>query len=219
MLLERHAEGYADLLDDTSAQYSRSELAARLEWWVNAGKVSSALIIEELLRSPYDDGHAAVPDIKLYCFYGTVGLIMTLRRTTRAALTCRFFALDGADLGAARLDRDHDPTLPEPIHLKHLVAAGETLSAALPEPFVRLDFYEQLDGIVFGEVSPVPGGKQMFRSDIDERLGSLWEDAEARLRVATVQRRNSPADLRRLGPTADPDGQLMLANSGFRPPV
>jgi len=32
----------------------------------------------------------------------------------------------------------------------------------------------------------VPGGKQLFRSDIDEQPGSLWEDAEARLRVATI---------------------------------
>lgn len=140
MVLERRSEGYADLLDDTSAQYSTSEMAARLEHWVNAGKASNAHIIEELLRSPHDDGHAAVPDIKLYCFYGTVGLIMVLRRTTRAVLTCRFFAPDGADLGAARSDRDHDPTLLEPIHLKHLVAAGETLSATLPEPFCPTRF-------------------------------------------------------------------------------
>jgi len=116
MLLERRAEGYTDLLDDTSEQRSTSEIAGRIQHWVSAGKASRALIIEELLRSPYNDGHAVVPDIKLYCFYGTVGLIMVLRRTTRALLTCRFFAPDVADLGAARLDRTHDPMLPEPIH-------------------------------------------------------------------------------------------------------
>ena len=95
---------------------------------------------EELLRSPYDDGHAAVPDIKLYCFYGTVGLIMVLRRTTRAVLTCRFFAPDGADLRAARSDRDHDPTLPEPIHLKHLVRLARPCPPPCLNLFVRLDF-------------------------------------------------------------------------------
>jgi len=95
---------------------------------------------EELLRSPYDDGHAAVPDIKLYCFYGTVGLIMVLRRTTRAVLTCRFFAPDDADLRAARSDRDHDPTLPEPIHLKHLVRLARPCPPPCLNLFVRLDF-------------------------------------------------------------------------------
>ena len=65
----------------------------------------------------------------------------------------------------------------------------------------------------------MPGGKQLFRSDIDEQLGSLWEDAEARLRVATIHAGIRQPIFGDMSPTADPDGQLTLANNGFLPPV
>lgn len=181
LVLKRGPDGYVDLLAEDRT-LTPDEIVADLDRKAAEDVVSRELVIEELIRSP----SGMLLDVKLYCFYGTVGLITVIARDTRRSLRFRHFWPDGTDAGDIRLDRQRDPDLPEPMHLTNLVAAGETLSAALPEPFVRLDFYERADGIVFGEITPRPGGKQIFRPDVDEHLGSLWENAEAKLRAEAV---------------------------------
>lgn len=187
LLLEGRPGGYVDLLADTEP-LTPADIVADLSAKAEAGKISSELVVEELLRSPYPAHDGPPPDVKLYCFHGTVGLVMVIDRLSRKRLRHRYFWPDGTDVGDdARVDATNDPAVPEPLHVKELVAAGETLSAALPEPCVRIDFYEQPDRIVFGEITLSPGGSQEFRADIDEHLGSLWEQAEARLRVESVR--------------------------------
>ena len=64
-----------------------------------------------------------------------------------------------------------------------LLALASLVSAAVPRASLRVDLFEDADGPVLGELTPEPGGPVFVRSDIDRMLGSLWEDAEARLRV------------------------------------
>lgn len=182
LVLQRYPGGYVDLLSEDPAVLTDEQIVADLARKADAGKVSAELVIEEPVRSPTGE----LLDMKLYCFYGTVGLVAVIARDARHRLRFRHFWPDGADAGDIRPDRQYDPAIPVPVHLKDLLSAGEKLSTALPEPFVRLDFYEQAEGIVFGEVTPSPGGDQIFRPDVDEHLGSLWEDAEARLRAEAV---------------------------------
>ena len=185
LVLERVAGGYIDHMAGDHAVMSQADVIGYLDARVLTDQVSPELVIEEALPSPYGDGRKIVPDAKLYCFYGTVGMVMIAARSSRRAadLSFRYFDAAGTDLGDVRTGPRHDPSLPEPMHVAALVAAGALLSAALPEPFVRLDFYEQPDGIVFGETTLGPGGKQLMRSDVDQLLGAMWEDAEARLRA------------------------------------
>lgn len=185
LVLERVTGGYIDHMAGDHAVMSQADVIGYLDARVLTDQVSPELVIEEALPSPYGDGRKIVPDAKLYCFYGTVGMVMMAARSSRRAadVSFRYFDATGTDLGDARTGSRHDPSIPGPMHVSALVAAGALLSAALPEPFVRLDFYEQPDGIVFGETTLGPGGKQLMRSDVDQLLGAMWEDAEARLRA------------------------------------
>lgn len=185
LVLERVTGGYIDHMAGDHAVMSQADVIGYLDARVLTDQVSPELVIEEALPSPYGDGRKIVPDAKLYCFYGTVGMVMMAARSSRRAadVSFRYFDAAGTDLGDARTGSRHDPSIPGPMHVPALVAAGSLLSAALPEPFVRLDFYEQSDGIVFGETTLGPGGKQLLRSDVDQLLGAMWEDAEARLRA------------------------------------
>lgn len=185
LVLERVTGGYIDHMAGDHAVMSQADVIGYLDARVLTDQVSPELVIEEALPSPYGDGRKIVPDAKLYCFYGTVGMVMMAARSSRRAadVSFRYFDAAGTDLGDARTGPRHDPSIPGPMHMAALVDAGALLSAALPEPFVRLDFYEQPDGIVFGETTLGPGGKQLMRSDVDQLLGAMWEDAEARLRA------------------------------------
>lgn len=186
--LVRDGETYRDLLDGERA-LSRAEIVEYLDGHVANRAVSRQLVVEELLRSPYPQRPGLALDVKVYCFYGVVGMVM-LRcpggSRNHDQMRARYFDPDGNDLGAVMAHVQVDPALPEPLRWTELLDAAQRLSAAIPAPFVRLDFYEQPDGIVFGEVTPSPGGKQTARRDIDLRLGELWEDAEARLRAEII---------------------------------
>jgi hypothetical protein len=182
--LVRRGNKYLDLLATARGPMSPAEIEAYLRQQKQAGKVSSRLTIEELIPSPHNSQPTLAPDLKLYCFYGAVGLVMV--RTTngsrdRHSFQYRHFDEHGADLGEALIGRNVNRSVPAPLHLDELVEAGRMLSAAIPSPFARIDFYENSDSIIFGEITPRPGGPQRPRPDLDIRLGTLWEEAEARL--------------------------------------
>lgn len=188
--LERREDGYLDLLAVRKGPRTRADVVDDYERAVASGRISAGGVIEELLPSPYRDGRAIAPDIKLYCFYGKVGMIM-MRDCMGSRLArdfrLRYLAPDGTDLGDAAPGRAADPTLPKPLHLDAVVDAGERVSAAIPVGFIRVDLYERPDRVVFGEITPFPGGDQGMRRDIDRELGRLWEEAEARLRAEDLR--------------------------------
>lgn len=186
--LERRGDMVVDLLNVRRGPIRVADVVARLEAKHAAGNCSRDVVIEELLRSPFDQSRLA-PDLKVYCFYGEVGMIM-IRDGGGSRhpkhFTVRYLDVDGTDLGDAKPGLTIDPDLPAPLHLDDVVAAGTRLSAAVPTPFVRIDFYERPDRVVFGEVTPSPGGNQNLRADLDLRFGQMWERAEARLRTEMI---------------------------------
>lgn len=187
--LVRSGEGYRDLLDEGHRTWSAQEVVQRLQGLREKGLVSAELLVEEMLRAPASSGLDVVPDVKLYCFRGSVGLIMVVGQRFRGpgGRAFRYFSPEGEDLGHARPAMAFDPELPAPLHLQQLVDAGCRLAGAIQDPFVRIDFYEQEEGIVFGEFTPAPGGDQRFREDVDGELGRLWEEAAADLEQAAVR--------------------------------
>jgi hypothetical protein len=182
--LQRTDDKFVDMLDVAAGHLTRESLVERHQLVRSAGKVSHGIQVEELLRSPYPKKPGVALDIKLYCFYGEVGMVMIRDSNgsrSQDSIRVRYFSPDGGDLGDAMANRKPDPEIPTPIHLSQLLVAGEKLSREISLPFVRLDFFEQPDRIVFGEVTPTPGGRQQPRADVDLELGRMWERAEARL--------------------------------------
>jgi hypothetical protein len=115
-------------------------------------------------------------DLKFYCFYGEVGVIVEIRRIP----TRRFcwWSPDG---------RPIDVGHPEKLHFEgdgvseEMVALAKRVSLEIPAPFVRIDFLNGRDGMYFGEFTPRPGGFDKFDKPSDRRLGHLFLEAEARL--------------------------------------
>jgi hypothetical protein len=71
--------------------------------------------------------------------------------------------------------------MPPPIDPAGLAEGVRRLSLALPLPFCRIDVIETDRGFHYGELTPEPGNYQAFSPDVDQLLGTAYEQAEARL--------------------------------------
>jgi hypothetical protein len=70
--------------------------------------------------------------------------------------------------------------MPTPPRLDEVVDIASRLSVAMRLPFARIDLYPLRDRVVFGEVTPRPGGRQWLGVEQDTMLGDSWERALAR---------------------------------------
>lgn len=145
-------------------------------------RISGPYFAEEVLRQP---GGGPIPDdIKLYSAYGEV-LQVLLKRVGRhgdlSSHTRRYVDARGTDLGEVLPGSSYDHAIPVPANLAEMVEISEHISSAVGLPFCRIDLYNTDQGIVLGEVTRAPGGKQHVRADHDEAMGLAWERAAYRL--------------------------------------
>ncbi|WP_427384139.1 ATP-grasp fold amidoligase family protein [Janibacter sp. G56] len=146
-------------------------------------RIQAPYFAEEVLE---EAGHpGALPmDIKLYAFYGEVGHVLLRQMSEHANLRTahwQYLDRDGRDLGDITEGRTLNPDLTAPANLPAFVEIAERLSVAVPTPMIRVDLYDTPKGIYMGEMTVLPGGRQHYRDDHDERLGRMWERADARL--------------------------------------
>ena len=192
--LRRNADGW-DLLG--SATTTSAELVDDLNRLRKNGRIRGPFGAEEFL----DGGDGELPiDVRTYAFYGHVPFVLLRRPGAHGDLdTARFRPVDahGADLIDAekypaladadptqlpRLLAVLDPTIPVPKNFAEIIDAAGRFSKAIRLPFARVDLYGIDDRVVFGEVTPRPGGRQWLGPELDVMLGDAWEHAEARLR-------------------------------------
>jgi hypothetical protein len=183
LLVRRGPDRFVDLMD--GREKSAADVRAVYHEHLAAKHVTATVLVEELLAPRPDIEHlVTIPDdLKLYCFYGRVVMIMQRRlngSTDRSRWTFRLWTEDWRDLGAVKYRDRLDPGLAAPSGGAEVVESARRLSAELAIPFVRLDFYDTARGPVFGEVTPHPGPPEVVRADVDEFLGREWEVAEAK---------------------------------------
>ena len=173
------------------------QLAAELRTRVEQRRIAGPFGAEAFL----DDGDDSEPlpcEVKVYAFYGEVPLLQITRSDEHGNLDrtrYRFVDARGSDLINAeshpaldpatgvdpvdRLDRI-DLAMSTPPRLDEVVDVASRLSVAMRLPFARFDLYPLRDRVVFGEVTPRPGGRQWLGADLDSLLGECWERALAR---------------------------------------
>lgn len=161
-----------------SADGVREHFVSRVE----RRSISGPFFAEEFLEQP---GGGPIPDdIKVYATYGQVQQVL-LRRVDRhgdlGQTRRRYLGADGTDLGDVAVGEKLDHTIPVPSSLPQVVQLVEHLSRAVGVPFVRVDLYETARGLVVGELTRSPGGKQQMRDDHDQAMGLAWERAAYRL--------------------------------------
>lgn len=182
--LRRHAGGFRfiDSADETSPEQV-------IQHYQQAKGLAGPYFVEEVLPGT---GAVLPDDVKIYAFQGEVIFAM-LRRVTKhadaASFTYRFLDPQGTDLGQVQEVHRHDPDIAVPRDLAQMVEAARVLSLAVPVPFVRVDLYQVPEGIMLGELTPLPGSSGGFTREYDRRLGQLYDEAEGRLNLAFARGR------------------------------
>ncbi len=179
------------------AKTTSAELVEELDERRTEGRIRGPFGAEELLDG--DDGELPI-DVRTYAFYGHVPIVLLRRPGTHGDLdTARFRPVDAngadfidveqypalADTDPSQLPRELavlDTSIPAPKNLPEIIDAAQRLSKAIRLPFARIDLYGIDERVVFGEVTPRPGGRQWLGPELDIFLGDAWDRAEARLR-------------------------------------
>lgn len=121
-------------------------------------------------------------DLKFYCFYGEIGLVLETKRTPEVRYC--WWTADGESIDTGKynenLFKGHGFT-------KDMLEQVKTLSLEIPAPFMRIDFLNTREGLVFGEFTKRPGNFDQFSDTIDQMLGKQFVQAEARL-MKDIQR-------------------------------
>jgi hypothetical protein len=160
------------------------ELVAQLRRLYDDGRVDGPYFAEELLDGGRD---GTLPtEVRVFSFYGEVGLVNVRQPSDHgnpAGTAVRRFLPDGTD---GPRHPDHDESIERPKIFDEFIGVAKRLSLAIPRPFVRIDMYDIDGDIVFGELTPRPGGSQDLGPETDRRLGELWERAQARVHLDVV---------------------------------
>lgn len=176
--LRRAADGWTTVT--TAQTLAPAELVRELDALQADGKVGGPYFAEQLLGG----GNALPVDVKVHAFYGEISHVLLRRvRVHRDPQETAFRVIlpDGTDPGPIVRGLRHDHEIPVPSNLEELMEVARRMSLAIPRPFVRVDLYD-IDGrVVFGELTPRPGHLMDYGPEQDERIGHLWERAQARV--------------------------------------
>lgn len=139
--------------------------------WVTEDKWT----VEELIL---EDNKEGVParDLKFYCFYGKIGLVLEVKRYPEVKYC--WWTPDGHRVFTGKYSEDF---FEGKGFSKADLELVQTVSSQVPAPFMRIDFLQSKDGLVFGEFTPKPGNYDQFDKRTDQLLGEYYLEAEARL--------------------------------------
>ncbi|OLO42434.1 hypothetical protein BTR23_03710 [Alkalihalophilus pseudofirmus] len=132
-------------------------------------------MMEELI---YGNEEAKLPprDMKFYCFYGKVALILEVQRYPQ--LKYCWWTHDGKRV---RTGKYEDELFKGEGFTEEELQQAVAISSEIPAPFIRIDFLTTDQGMVFGEFTPKPGNYDEFDKQTDQWLGEQFLEAEGRL--------------------------------------
>ncbi|MGH3473787.1 MAG: ATP-grasp fold amidoligase family protein [Aeromicrobium sp.] len=156
-----------------------AEITAQLTKLLRDGQIGGPLFGQQLIGAGRDN--ALPTEVRVFGFYGEVGMVNVRRATSHgdnAGTRVRRFLEDGTPGPRHPL---HDDAIGLPDIFEAVVDIGRRFSTQVPRPFVRIDFLDDDGDVVFGELTPRPGGPHYFGPADDLRLGEVWERAQARV--------------------------------------
>ncbi len=180
-VLRRIPDGYHDAISGTS--FTLDQLCSGWDELAASGLISHELIVEEVVG----DGSLLPLDWKAYAFRGEVELILQVDRNGGKRIryydkhwNTPAFLYYGQNKNNGN---GNGKSLPPPRHPEEIIICASKISRELPLPFIRVDLYEDDEGVLLGELTPRPGHAFPFRPQWDRHLGEAWERSEARLRI------------------------------------
>jgi hypothetical protein len=135
----------------------------------------NAWFFEELIMESKQEKLPA-SDIKFYCFYGQVGLILEITRVPKPKYC--WWTVTGERVRTGKYDQD----LFKGSGVSNAeIDLAKEISLKVPAPFIRIDFLRSEDGLIFGEFTPKPGNYDDFDEPTDKWLGDLFLEAQGNL--------------------------------------
>jgi hypothetical protein len=132
-------------------------------------------LMEEFMAKP-GDLKCPAPDLKFYCFYGRVGMVLEVERYPKSQYC--WWSPEGARTETGKYS---ESIFDGAGFTQEHRALAERISAAMPLPFMRIDFLKAESRLLFGELTPRPGNFHAFNDETDRQLGDLYLEAEGRL--------------------------------------
>ena len=132
------------------------------------------MVEEQILEDTVNQLPAS--DVKFYCFYGKVGLVLEIKRYPEL----KYCWWDAQGKRVVTGKYDEVPFNGQGVSQEEMNMAA-AMSAEIPAPFIRIDFLRSETGLVFGEFTPKPGDYDGFSKETDQRMGDCFLEAEARL--------------------------------------
>ncbi|MDE5415818.1 ATP-grasp fold amidoligase family protein [Alkalihalobacterium chitinilyticum] len=132
-------------------------------------------LIEELILGESTDRRPA-KDLKFYCFYGKVALILEITRFPN--LRYCWWNANGERISTGKYD---DQLFTGEGATQAQIDLAASISAEIPTPFIRIDFLKSSQELIFGEFTPKPGNYDEFNRKTDQWLGDYYLEAEERL--------------------------------------
>jgi hypothetical protein len=160
---------------DTSIFQGYDELKLKMKEDVQKGFVQNdEWFLEEFI---YDrERHKPAKDLKFYCFYGRVGLVLEIERFPNIKYC--WWNRSGYRIHTGKYENQ---LFEGEGFTKDELELVEKLSGELPVPFMRIDFLKTSKEFVFGEFTPKPGNYDEFNEKTDQLLGEMYLEAEYKL--------------------------------------
>ncbi len=129
------------------------------------------IIAEKLLESSDVDG---LKDYKFMCFHGVCKMIFVCSNRSKENVNVDFFDTKWNHLPFSRHYKNSPYHIEKPKNLENMISIVEKIANKIETPFVRIDLYEILNKIYFGEVTFFPGaGLEEFEpEEWDYKIGS-----------------------------------------------
>jgi hypothetical protein len=145
------------------------------------------------------DGRPA-NDIKVHVFYGVVGTTLEVAHGAGPGGEDLFCYYD-QDLRPVDIGRKYIRTFEGAGVSRAALERAVEMSLASPTPFLRFDFYQGVDDVYLGEITPHPGASHAGHISpyYDRQLGGLFLDAHARLTADLLRGKTFPEYFRAYG--------------------
>ncbi|SDZ55555.1 TupA-like ATPgrasp [Evansella caseinilytica] len=130
---------------------------------------------EELMMEDVEK-HLPARDLKFYCFYGKVPLILEIERFPEVKYC--WWTKNGERIKTGKYENQ---LFSGKGFSQNELELAAFISSEIPAPFIRIDFLKTNSGVVFGEFTPKPGNYDEFNKQTDNWLGDCFLDAELRL--------------------------------------
>lgn len=112
------------------------------------------IIAEKLLETADIDG---VKDYKFMCFHGVCKMVFVCSNRSKQNVNIDFFDTQWNHLPFKRHYQNSPYPIKKPKNLEKMISIVEKIANKIETPFIRIDLYEILNKIYFGEVTFFPG--------------------------------------------------------------